>query len=106
VQKWVVLIACGLISFGVVSWLLSRVRPRRSTAFFSPEQSWPEVLQVSQDAGAAEIETAYHARLAECEQVRLAPDSTAQDRKDAEARRAQIVMAYEFIRPRRQSPPP
>lgn len=125
-KDWVVLIACGLIGWGVVSWLMSVIRPPQQPPAKDPELSplrlpnetrpeaqtaptpatdietaWPTILQVDRNAKAAEIEKAYHALLAECDQIRFSTWYSAQERREAEARRATICAAYEFIRPRR-----
>jgi hypothetical protein len=137
VKDWVVLIACGLIGWGVVSWLISVIRPPRQLSAKDPEQAplrlanetppdaqaaapalgpgpspalspapdmetaWPTILQVDRNATAAEIEKAYHALLAECDRVRFSTWYSAQERQEADARRANVCAAYEFIRPRR-----
>jgi hypothetical protein len=119
VRDWVVLIACALIGWGLVSWLMAVIRPQ-GTANKEPRQglvntgqlgapgaatdmetAWPSVLQVDRNATAAEIETAYHSLLAECDRVRFSTWHSAQERQEAEARRAQVCAAYEFIRPLR-----
>jgi hypothetical protein len=65
-------------------------------------RSWHLILAVSSDAPAGEIESAYHAKLAECDRVRFSADATPGSRKLAEQQRARINQAYEFIRPSRQ----
>jgi hypothetical protein len=152
VKDWVVLIACGLIGWGVVSWLISVIRPPRQPSVKDAEQvplrltsqtrpdaevapptsattasdsataaasdpatsttgealsagametAWPTILQVDKSATAAEIEKAYHALLAECDRIRFSTWYSAQERQEAETRRAKVCAAYEFIRPRR-----
>jgi hypothetical protein len=125
VKDWVVLIACGLIGWGVVSWLLSVIRPPQRPSAKDAEQAplrlvdetrpvahaappttdmataWPTVLQVDKNATAADIEKAYHALLAECDRIRFSTWYSAQERQEAEARRTKVCAAYEFIRPRR-----
>ena len=125
-RDWVVLIACGLIGWGVVSWLISVIRPPQPPSVKDPEPTplrltneprpnaqagpapaadmetaWPAILQVDKNATAAQIENAYHAILAECDRVRFSTWYSAQERQEAEARRATVCAAYEFIRPRR-----
>lgn len=142
-RDWVVLIACGLIGWGVVSWLISVIRPPQPPSVKDPEQNplrltnepgpdtqvgqrssitapfataapatstaattdmetaWPAILQVAKNATAAEIEKAYHALIAECDRVRFSTWYSAQERREAEVRRANVCAAYEFIRPRR-----
>jgi hypothetical protein len=125
VKEWVVLIACGLIGWGVVSWLISVIRPPQQPSAKDSERSplhlvneihphaqaappstgmeiaWPAILQVDKNASAAEIEKAYHTLLAECDRIRFSTWYSAQERQEAEARRANVCAAYEFIRPRR-----
>lgn len=121
-KDWVVLIACALIGWGVVSWLLAVIRPQGksdkepsrgplrllnteqldvSTAATDLETAWPAILQVDRNATAPEIETAYHRLLAECDRVRFSTASSEPERQEAEVRRGQVCAAYEFIRPRR-----
>jgi hypothetical protein len=122
VRDWVVLIACALIGWGLVSWLIAVVRPQ-GTANKEPPQgplrlvnmgqpdasataadmetAWPSILQVDRNATTVEIESAYHTLLAECDRVRFSTWYSAQERQEAEARRARVCAAYEFIRPRR-----
>ncbi len=124
-KDWVVLIACSLIGWGVVSWLLSVIRPPKPPTAKDPEQvplslvhetrpdtpaeapaadmetAWPAILQVDKSATAAEIEKAYHALLAECDRIRFSTWYSAHERQQADARRAIVCAAYEFIRPRR-----
>jgi len=125
-KDWVVLIACGLIGWGVVSWLISVLRPPQPPSAKDAEQTplrlvnetrpaakagpppatdmetaWPTILQVDKNATAAEIEKAYHALLAECDRVRFSTWYSAQERQEADGRRANVCAAYEFIRSRR-----
>ncbi len=121
-KDWVVLIACALIGWGVVSWLMAVIRPQgtpdkepprgplglvnneqpdASGASTDMETAWPAILEVDRNATAPEIESAYHRLLAECDRVRFSTWHSAQERQEAETRRAQICAAYEFIRPRR-----
>jgi hypothetical protein len=119
VKDWVVLIACALIGWGVVSWLLAVIRPqgnadkepaRAPLRLVNREQpdvpadmetAWPAILEVDRNATAPEIESAYHRLLAECDRVRFSTWSSEQERREAEVRRGQVCAAYEFIRPRR-----
>lgn len=124
-KDWVVLISCGLIGWGVVSWLMSVIRPPQQPAAKDSEHSplhpvneirpdaqgaptaidvetaWPAILQVDKNATGTEIEKAYHTLLAECDRVRFSTWYSAQERQEADARRANVCAAYEFIRPRR-----
>lgn len=121
-KDWVVLIACALIGWGVVSWLMAVIRPQGTSdkesargplRLVNPdrpdgasvasdmEAAWPAILQVDRNATAPEIESAYHTLLAECDRVRFSTWHSAQERQEAEARRNQVCAAYEFIRPRR-----
>ncbi len=56
-------------------------------------------MGVRESASAQEIEAAYHAGLAECDRIRFSPSESASAKSTADARRAQIVQAFEFIRP-------
>jgi DnaJ-class molecular chaperone len=60
--------------------------------------TWHVILGVPAEATAVEIEAAYHARLAEYDRIRFAPDETALSKQTAEAARARLTEAYEFIR--------
>jgi hypothetical protein len=110
-------LGAALAGFGLVWWLLTvlrqqkrppldiRVPPARGDA---PRLSvsdlgsrWHTILGVSADASSADIEAAYHARLAACDRVRFAADETPLARQAAESTRAQVNEAYEFIRPAR-----
>lgn len=121
-KDWVVLIACALIGWGVVSWLMAVIRPQGnsdkeplrgplrlvdteqpdvSVTSTDMEAAWPAILQVDRNATAPEIESAYHRLLAGCDRVRFSTSSSPQERQEAEVRRGQVCAAYEFIRPRR-----
>ena len=106
-KDWVVLIACGLIGWGLVSWLMAVIRPEGTPEREPPETSsniesaWPAILQLDRNATAQEIEQAYHTLLTECDKVRFSSWYPAQERQEAEARRVRICAAYEFIRPQR-----
>lgn len=121
-KDWVVLIACALIGWGLVSWLMAVIRPEGTSAkeparnplrladSEAPDASqtstdvasaWPAILKLDKSATAEEIEKAYHSLLAECDKVRFSTLYSAQERQEAEARRTQICAAYEFIRPQR-----
>jgi hypothetical protein len=110
-------LAAALAGFGVVWWLLTVVRQQKRPPLeiqATPVRGdakrlsvsdlgsrWHTILGVSPDAGSAEIEAAYHARLAECDRIRFAPDEAPQARQAAESTRSQVSEAYEFIRPAR-----
>lgn len=121
-KDWVVLIACALIEWGVVSWLMAVIRPQGRTREKEPprnvlatanttststntttamEAQWPAILQVDGNATAPEIESAYHRLLAECDRIRFSTWHSAQEHQEAETRRHAVCAAYEFIRPRR-----
>ena len=84
---------CGLAGFGVVWWLFSVVRQQKTppipmdpgAARIEPRHisvaelgnTWHVILGVPAEATAVEIEAAYHARLAEYDRIRFAPDETA-----------------------------
>lgn len=114
-----VLAACGVVGWFVVSWVINLVRQQRSPPLVISDsarkaeaatgssrgpsvaelaQSWSSILGVREGAGLDEIESAYHERLAECDQVRFAPETTGGARQEAEQRRANIEDAYNFIR--------
>ena len=107
-------LAAALAGFGVVWWLLTVVRQQKRPALeiqvpTPPGEAkrlsvselgsrWHTILGVSPDAGSAEIEAAYHARLAECDRVRFAANETPLARQTAESTRSRVNEAYEFIR--------
>ena len=107
-------LGCGLAGFGVVWWLFSVVRQQKtppmpmgsSAARIEPRRisvaelgsTWHVILGVPAEATSSEIEAAYHARLAECDRIRFSPDETALSKQTAEAARAAVSEAYEFIR--------
>ena len=61
-------------------------------------ETWHTVLRVRSDASVAEIETAYHQRIAECDAVRYAKTSGSEQRQEAERQRFMTDEAYNFIR--------
>ena len=107
-------LGCGLAGFGVVWWLFSVVRQQKTppmpmgpvAARIEPRRisvaelgsTWHVILGVPAESTAVEIEAAYHARLAECDRIRFSPDETALSKQSAEAARARVSEAYEFIR--------
>ena len=107
-------LGCGLAGFGMVWWLFSVIRQQRTPPLemhplatrVEPRpisvaelgSTWNVILGVAAEASSAEVEAAYHARLAECDRVRFAPNETALGKQTAEDRRAQVNEAYEFIR--------
>ena len=110
-------LGAALAGFGVVWWLLTIVRqqkrpaleiqvppPRGDSQRLSVSElgsRWHTILGVSPDASSAEIDDAYHSRLAECDRVRFGADETPLARQTAESTRSQVNEAYEFIRPAR-----
>ncbi len=60
---------------------------------------WASILGVAESASAAEVETAYHARLAECDRTRFAATASDAEKAEAQAVRARVTQAYEFVRP-------
>jgi hypothetical protein len=64
-------------------------------------RAWSSILGIPTDASGAQIEAAYHAKLAECDRVRFDTDASAASRRQAEQQRARVNQAYEFIRPAR-----
>lgn len=112
-----VAVGAGIVGFGIIWGLFNLVRQQRAPPLdvyktdTSPriERSgklsvadlgarWSSILGVPAAAGSAEIEAAYHARLAECDGIRFSSSASAADKQAAEIRRAQISDAYEFIR--------
>ena len=117
---WLVALLAAVAGFALVSWLLTLVRQQKAppvaivaAASAAPPgrgrlslaalgEEWHRVLGVSRAATPAEIEAAYHARLAECDGVRFAADAGAAEKDEALRRRADVQDAYEFIRPLRR----
>jgi hypothetical protein len=64
-------------------------------------RAWHTILGVSSDASGAEIERAYHAKLADCDRVRFTVDIPEATKRRAEEQRARVSQAFEFIRPLR-----
>jgi hypothetical protein len=64
-------------------------------------RAWHSILGVSMDATGAQIESAYHAKLAAADRVRFDSNTSPANRRLAERQRAQVNQAYEFIRPSR-----
>lgn len=113
---WLVALLAAAVGFALVSWLLSLVRQQRAppvaiqppAADASPGRGrlslaalgdgWPAVLGVTREATAAQIEAAYHARVAECDSVRFTTGADDKEKEEARARRADVEDAYEFIR--------
>ncbi len=60
---------------------------------------WVSILGVAESATAAQIEAAYHARLAECDRTRFAATASDAEKEEAQAVRARVTQAYEFVRP-------
>jgi DnaJ-domain-containing protein 1 len=117
----VVLLICALIGWGLVSWLFAIIRQQRAPPIpmsISPvappalpappskrpnelASSWHLILGVGEHASAAEIDQAYRARLAECDQARSKMQPETEEWRETELRRARIQAAYDFIRPLR-----
>jgi hypothetical protein len=116
--EWVVVVGGALVGFGVVSWILTVIEQQKRPPVSMDTQSnpmrlpaapesrpadvrdtWHTTLGVSADATAVEIENAYHSRIAECDRVRFDTTASVSDRQSAEARRAEVSSAFEFIRP-------
>jgi hypothetical protein len=122
VIDWVIVAVAALVGWGIVSGIAAVVRQQRSPPY-QPEPSppsnaappaaglsvaelgerWNEILGTSKEASYGEIEQAFQARLAACDAARESPEAAEAERSGAEARRARIVAAFEFIRPLRQS---
>ena len=117
---WLVALVAAVAGFALVSWLLSLMRQQRAppVAIQPPAaaagpgrgrlslaalgEGWPAVLGITREATPAQIEAAYHARVAECDAVRFAAGADDKDRQEARARRADVEDAYEFIRATRR----
>ena len=114
----VAVIGGGLAGFGVISWILTAIQQQKRPPLSMDTQTtlsrlpaaaeplpgnvhdrWHTILGVPAEATAAEIESAYHARIAECDRVRFDSRASASDKQLAEARRAEINNAFEVIRP-------
>ncbi len=65
-------------------------------------RGWYTILGVPSDATAAEIERAYHSKLADCDRMRFSPDASAELKRLSEEQRSRVNQAFEFIRPLRQ----
>ena len=117
---WLVALVAAVVGFGLVSWLLALVRQQKEppVAIGSPPpatpasrgrlslaalgEQWHQILGVAREAGAAELQAAYHARLAECDAARFAAGASEAQRAEAQQRRVDVEDAYEFIRPLRK----
>ena len=112
-----VLLACALVGWFAVSWLITIVRQQREPPLIlhgdsqqagseevkAPSlrelaETWHTVLRVRNDAGVDEIEAAYHRRIAECDGVRFSGGVGSVERREAERERLRIDEAYNFIR--------
>lgn len=112
-----VLLVCGLVGWALVSWLIGLVQQQRAppfpigvpppasaralpapSAIADMAASWRTILEVGEHATAQEIDTAYQRRLAECDREAFAAPTGTAAHREAEARRARIVAAYEFSR--------
>ena len=123
-----VVVVGGLIGWAIVSWIVSIVRQQkqppvdltrtnrspldlvhdaptlatrepRALSLADVSQTWSAILGVPDSATAQDIETAYHARLAECDEIRFSSSAPAEAKASAQARRSKITQAFEFIRP-------
>jgi len=65
-------------------------------------RGWHSILGVPEGASVAEIERAYHSKLADCDRTRFSPDASAEAKRRAEEQRSRVSQAFEFIRPLRQ----
>jgi hypothetical protein len=112
-----VLLACALVGWFAVSWVITIVRQQRQPPLIlhgdsqqaRPEEvrapslrelaeTWHTVLRVRSDAGVDEVEAAYHLRIAECDGVRFSEGVGSVERREAERERLRIDEAYNFIR--------
>jgi hypothetical protein len=85
----------GLVGWGLV-WGLITVIHQQKKPPYDPHaagelgEQWHRILEVPHDASLEQIESAYRARLAECDGLTASPAS--------QKRRSDIVAAFEFIR--------
>jgi hypothetical protein len=115
---WTALILCAIGGWAIVSWIFGVVRqqkappvemhvpaaneaPKRKLSVAELSERWHLILIVPSEAGAAEIERAYHERLAECDRVRFTTTASVEEKRAAEERRVEVTRAFEFIRPQR-----
>ena len=75
------------------------VRNLQALSLAEISQRWSTILGVPESASAQQIEAAYHARLAECDQTRFSAGQSASAKAAAESQRAKVTQAFEFIRP-------
>jgi hypothetical protein len=120
-----VAVGAGVIGFGIIWGLFNLVRQQKAPpvellksdsesrsegdgklSLAQLGRSWHTVLGVSEAASTSEIESAYHARLAECDGISFSSDAGTAEKQDAEVRRVQVSDAYEFIRSVKQAPSP
>ncbi|HEY4211773.1 MAG TPA: hypothetical protein VGM84_09855 [Steroidobacteraceae bacterium] len=71
----------------------------RSLSVTEISAQWASILGVAESASAAEVEAAYHDRLAECDRIRFAATASDAHKDEAQERRARVTQAYEFVRP-------
>jgi hypothetical protein len=76
----------------------SSVEDRDKLSLVELGRTWHAILGVSAEATSEEIESGYHARLAECDRIRFSATGSSLEKQDAETRRARVNEAYEFIR--------
>ena len=120
---WIVVVVGGLVGWGLVSLVARFVRQQRkppvdmygglpkladpvvrdTLSVAEIGSRWHEILAVSQNASAKEIDEAYHERIAECDRIRFSPTETPEEQRAAALKRARVNQAYEFIRPLRQA---
>jgi len=113
-----VLILCAIGGWAIVSWIFAVVRqqkappirmdlpgasdaPKRKLSLAELSERWHLILNVPPEAGAADIERAYHERLAECDRVRFSSTASVEEKRAAAERRVEVSRAFEFIRPQR-----
>jgi hypothetical protein len=107
----------GVVGFGIIWGIFGLIKQQRAAPvdMFKVEPSssvegrdklslvelgrtWHVILGVSAEATSEEIESGYHARLGECDQIRFSATGSAVEKQDAETRRGRVNEAYEFIR--------
>jgi hypothetical protein len=118
---WMVVIVAAVVGWLLVNYLFSRGKPKdeeeeRADILPAPEPAdvpatglsleelgrhWHVILGVPSNATAAQIERAYHSKLAEYDAVRFSPDAPDSVKRSAEDHRQRLIQAFEFIRPLR-----
>lgn len=118
---WGIVLVGGIVGWTVVAWSITVIRQQKRPPLNTSDEleqtsaprseslgvvelasHWASILGTTKDASAEDIDTAYHARIAECDRIRFTPNVSSEDKQGAEQRRVQIEQAFEFIRPIKQ----